>query len=271
MSRGTDGSGRAALRHGAVAGLFLALGLVAGAASGTDNASFVSYSGVPGKMRTGDTADVVVTMRNTGTTTWENSTVVDGDTTTKRSYWLNNVGSNVWGVDKVDVSGSASPGAEYGFRFRITAPSSPGSYVFRWRMDGWTIVGDRPVIPAEADDGFGARSNKVTIVVVAKDEKDVPPSFGGQRIPYQDWLTGHPIEPLELPKATGGNGTVSYSLACNLPGGVSWSGRRISGTPGTRWGPTECTWKATDSDGNTADSDAAKLTFTVRAGGRFSW
>ncbi len=52
MIRRMDGSGRAALRRGAVAGLFLALGLGAGAASGTDNASFVSYSGVPRKMQT---------------------------------------------------------------------------------------------------------------------------------------------------------------------------------------------------------------------------
>ncbi len=258
-----DGSGRAALRRGAVAGLFLALGLGAGAASGTDNASFVSYSGVPDRMLASASADVVVTMRNTGTTTWENTKVVDGNTTTDISYWLGNVGSDVWGVKNVDVSGSVRPGAEHRFRFRITAPTSPGSYVFRWRMDGRTIVIDRPVIPANADDGFGARSAEKTIVV--EKEKDVPPSFGAQTIPYQDWLTGHPIEPLDLPKATGGNGTLSYSLACHLPGGVSRSGRRVSGTPRTRWGPTECTWKATDSDGNTADSDAAKLKFMIRA------
>ncbi len=263
MIRRMDGPGCAALRRGAVAGLFLALGFAAGAARGTDNASFVSYSGVPRKMQTDETADVVVTMRNTGTTTWENSTVLDGDTTTKRSYWLGNVGSDVWGVTKVDVSGSAGPGAQYRFRFRITAPASPGSYVFRWRMDGRTIVIDRPVIPARSDDGFGAYTDRVTIVV--EKEKDVPPSFGAQTIPYQDWLTGHPIEPLDLPKATGGNGTLSYSLACHLPGGVSRSGRRISGTPVTTLVQTKCTWKATDSDGNTADSDAAELTFWLRA------
>ncbi len=258
-----DNLGCAALRRGAVAGLFLALAFMAGAASGTDNASFVSYSGVPRKMLASASADVVVTMRNTGTTTWENTRVVDGNTTTDISYWLGNVGSAVWGVKNVDVSGSVRPGAEHRFRFRITAPASPGSYVFRWRMDGRTIVIDRPVIPARSDDGFGAYTDRVTIVV--EKEKDVPPSFGAQPIPYQDWLTGHPIAPLDLPKATGGNGKLTYSLACNLPRGVSVSGRRISGTPGTRWGPTECTWKATDSDGNTADSDVAKLKFTIRA------
>ncbi len=258
-----DGSGCAALRRGVVAGLFLALGLVAGAASGTDNASFVSWSGVPKKMQTDETADVVVTMRNTGTTTWENSTVLDGDTTTRRSYWLGNVGSDVWGVNKVDVSGSAGPGTQYRFRFRITAPASPGSYVFRWRMDGRTIVIDRPVIPAKADDGFGAYTDRATIVV--EKPKDVPPSFGRQTIEYQDWLVGHPIEPLDLPEATGGNGKLTYSLACNLPRGVTRSGRRISGTPGATLVQTKCTWKATDSDGNTADSDAAELTFWLRA------
>ncbi len=31
------------------------------------------------------------------------------------------------------------------------------------------------------------------------------------------------------------------------------------------WGKTDCVWKATDADGNKAESDSAKLTFTIRA------
>ena len=66
---GTGGEVGAGFRRGKAAGLFLALALAAGAAYGGDNASFVSYAGVPATMKPGAKATVTVRMKNTGTKT----------------------------------------------------------------------------------------------------------------------------------------------------------------------------------------------------------
>ncbi len=263
-----DGSGRAALRRGAVAGLFLALGLGAGAASGTDNASFVSYSGVPTMMEPGDSKTVTVRMLNTGTSTWRTSTVVETDdttrTTTRTSYGLNPIGDDVWGISRVVASGGVAPNSPYDFPFTITAPTAPGSYTLRWRMARRTIVVERPVIPAKQGEGFGAFTPIVTIVVkkTPKPPPDTAPSFGKQTVAPQEWLVGKAFTPLTLPEATGGNGELSYSLTRCLPGGVSRSGRRISGRPNGQ-SSSRCTWTVTDSDANTAGSDSDKLSFSI--------
>ena len=265
MTSRMDGSGCAALRRGAVAGLFLGLAFTAGAASGGDNAAWVSYSGVPSAMHPGDTATVTVTMSNTGTTTWQTTVVTETDdstqTTTRTRYSLDAVGHG-WGVSGVAVSGSVAPNATRSFEFTITAPETAGSYTFRWRMSRTTVVTDRP-IHARSTPGtsFGAATPSQTIQVA----RDTAPSFGNLTIPDQEWLRGSRIEPVTLPEATGGNGALSYSLACYLPGGMTYdrARKRISGTPRTAWGPTDCTWKVTDSDDNTAASDADTEEFTI--------
>ena len=57
-----------------------------------------------------------------------------------------------------------------------------------------------------------------------------------------------------LPRATGGDGTLSYALTPTLPAGLALdAGRRaISGTPRTAARRTTYTWTATDEDGDTA-------------------
>ena len=268
MIRRMDGPGCAALRRGALAGLFLALGLVAGAARGTDNASFVSYSGVPTMMEPGDSKTVTVRMLNTGTSTWRTSTVVETDdttrTTTRTSYGLNPIGDDVWGIGRVVASGGVAPNSPYDFPFTITAPTAPGSYTLRWRMARRTIVHERPVIPAKQGEGFGAFTPIVTIVVKKKPKPppDTAPSFGKQTVAPQEWLVGKAFTPLTLPEATGGNGALSYSLTRCLPGGVTRSGRRISGRPNGE-SSSMCTWTVTDSDANTAGSDSDKLSFSI--------
>ncbi|MDE2977436.1 MAG: NBR1-Ig-like domain-containing protein, partial [Acidobacteriota bacterium] len=260
--------GCTAPRHGAAAGLFLGLALTAGAVNGADNSAFVSYSGVPTTMEPGDKATVTVTMRNTGTTTWRTTNVRSTSggsvTTTRTSYALRPVGGNVWGVASVAVTGGVAPNATRDFTFTITAPTAPGTYAFQWKMDRLTVVVERPTIPARLDWGFGATTPR-KLIVVKKAAPDTAPSFGAKKIDFQDWLVGHAIAPLDLPEATGGNGKLTYALMCHLPRGLSRVGRRISGAPRTAWAKTNCVWKASDSDGNTAESDTAKLAFIVRA------
>ena len=249
-----------------VAGLFLSLALTAGAASGGDNAAWVSYSGVPSAMHPGDTATVTVTMRNTGTTTWKATVVTETDdsvqTTTRTIFSLDAVGHD-WGVNGVAVSGSVAPNATRSFQFTITAPetTTKRNYVFRWQMARDTVVTERP-IHARSPGTFGAATPSRTIQV----GPDMAPSFGNEEIDPLVWLRGMAIDPVTLPAATGGNGNLSYSLtSCYLPGGVTFNRatRTFSGTPRTVWGPTTCTYKVTDSDDNTAASDGDTLEFTI--------
>jgi parallel beta-helix repeat protein len=89
---------------------------------------FVSQS-VPSSLVAGQTAPVSVTMKNTGTNVW----------TAAGGYKLGsqNPQDNVtWGLGRVNLAPSDSIGfnASKTFTFNITAPATPGTYGFRWRM-----------------------------------------------------------------------------------------------------------------------------------------
>ena len=68
------------------------------------------------------------------------------------------------------------------------------------------------------------------------------------------------IAALTLPEATGGDGTLTYSLSPSLPAGLTFNAvqRTISGTPESGLPQTTFTYTATDEDGDTAE-----LTFTI--------
>ncbi|HEX7184020.1 MAG TPA: NBR1-Ig-like domain-containing protein [Thermoanaerobaculia bacterium] len=94
----------------------------------TDDAQFVSQS-VPTTLNAGETRSVSVTMRNSGTSTWTQAAGI--------KLGSQNPQDNLtWGAGRVDLSGadSIAPGQQKTFTFNITAPSSPGSYNFQWRM-----------------------------------------------------------------------------------------------------------------------------------------
>ena len=101
-----------------------------------------------------------------------------------------------------------------------------------------------------------------TITVAAG---DTAPSFGGATVANQSYIQSIAITDLVLPVATGGNGTRSYALTPALPAGLTFTAttRTISGTPSAIQAATTYTYKVTDADGNTADSDADTLTFTI--------
>ena len=82
-------------------------------------------------------------------------------------------------------------------------------------------------------------------------------------MPDQSYTVGVAISALTLPEASGGNGTLSYSLAPTVPGlTFTAATRTLSGTP-TSTGTYDMTYQAADGDANTAVSDAATLTFTI--------
>ena len=91
---------------------------------------------------------------------------------------------------------------------------------------------------------------------------DVPPTFS-ETVDDQTYTAGEAITPLELPAATGGNGELSYSLEPAVAGLVfDPATRTLSGTPQTA-GSYPMTYRVVDADENTADSDAAALSFTI--------
>ncbi len=91
-------------------------------------------------------------------------------------------------------------------------------------------------------------------------EIDAVPTFGSQTIGDRSWTQGESISSFTLPVATGGDGSLTYTLSPGLPTGVSRHAttRIVSGTPGGGMSSTEYTWTATDADG-----DAAELTFDI--------
>ena len=83
-------------------------------------------------------------------------------------------------------------------------------------------------------------------------------SFAGTTVPNQDYTLGIPIRELTLPEASGGDGSLTYSLTPSVPGLAFNSGTRtLSGTPNVV-DTYQMTYRAQDADG-----DRASLTFAV--------
>ena len=90
---------------------------------------------------------------------------------------------------------------------------------------------------------------------------DSQPDFGTQTIADQTYPQGTAITTLNLPQATGGDGTLAYTLTPTLPAGLTFdaTARTLTGTPTAPQAATEYTYTATDADG-----DTATLTFDIR-------
>ena len=88
--------------------------------------------------------------------------------------------------------------------------------------------------------------------------EDLVPSFS-TTIADQTWTQRRAISGFTLPRASGGDGPLTYRLSPGLPAGASKSdSHRITGTPSGHQAARTYTWKATDVDG-----DSAQLTFTI--------
>ena len=79
----------------------------------------------------------------------------------------------------------------------------------------------------------------------------------------QTYTVGTAIDALTLPEASGGNGTLAYSLSPNVPGLMfNATARQLTGTPSTA-GTHAMTYTVTDEDG---DTDTLSFTITVNTG-----
>ena len=99
-------------------------------------------------------------------------------------------------------------------------------------------------------------------------EPDTAPKFTGTVGP-QTYKALQDIDTLTLPRATGGNGDLRYTLEGDLPTGLSFDKRtrRLTGRPSDDvYEMTDLTYRVEDSDDNssTADSDTLEFTITIQ-------
>ena len=91
---------------------------------------------------------------------------------------------------------------------------------------------------------------------------DTPPSFSGT-VENQTYMVGRTIRPLTLPAATGGNGSLHYSLTPTVPGlSFDQHTRTLRGTPEMK-GVYDLIYRVEDSDDNSSPSDVATIGFSI--------
>ncbi len=119
---------------------------------------------------------------------------------------------------------------------------------------------------ADSDDNTGASDTASLTFSIGIDGV---PSFGGATIADLSLTQGVAMSAVVLPAASGGNGTLRYSLRPNLPAGVSFNARtrRLSGTPSGMQDAVIYTYTVADADANTGADDTASLTFSIGVDG----
>jgi hypothetical protein len=177
---------------------------VGGGGSPIDNAAFVSQS-VPSSMTAGQVVPVSVTMKNSGTTTWQPGTCTLGS--------LNPSGNTTWGLSTVNLVSSVAPNANVTFNFNATAPSTAGGYNFQWGMKKSGV-------------SFGSASTNVLVTVT---------SGGGGGADNAQFVSQ------SVPASLNTGQTANVSVVMNnngsttwLPGTYSLASRNPAGN--TRWG-----------------------------------
>ena len=121
----------------------------------------------------------------------------------------------------------------------------------------WTVT-DSATTPASQNIDF-------TITVNAAPVANIAPAFvAGAAIGAATFYQDTDITPLTLPRATGGEGAITYALTPPIPGmffdtvtGV------LSGAPTTEAAATTYTYTAGDTDGSAAGTDESSLTISI--------
>ena len=93
-----------------------------------NNALFISQN-VQSEMEAGQTYDVLVTMKNSGSTTWKT-----GEYKLKVSTKGADNTLNAWEVANVELSYDITAGSEVVFSFKVTAPNKSGVYNFQCQL-----------------------------------------------------------------------------------------------------------------------------------------
>ena len=161
----------------------------------------------------------------------------------------------------VDVTAEPVPSGGLEICLPVTASlrAEAGERVLRllhYGGSGWEpVAGSRD----DAARGRVCASGVVTLSPFAAGYDDPKPTFGDAQMPPQRYRKGTEIDPLTLPAATGGDGSLTYTLSPALPEGLEYtapvdatSGGTLTGTPAVSAQAAAYTVTVTDSDGDTA-------------------
>ena len=184
------------------------------------------------------------------------------------SFGLQTIGDKSW-VQRREIDSFTLPSASGGDG-TLTYTLSPGLPDGVSRHPTTRVVSGAPGVgmdsttytwkATDADGDAAELTFTIEVIVRVSDPGNSLPSFGSQTIGDKSWVQRQAIDSFTLPSASGGDGTLTYTLSPGLPDGVSRhpTTRVVSGAPGVGMDSTTYTWRATDADG-----DAAELTFTV--------
>jgi len=123
----------------------LALGFITGASRAPEEAAEFVQASVPKVVAAGSRQTVTITMKNVGTAPW----------TKTAGYRLgaqNPHDNSTWGTNRVDLPASVPGQGVVTFQFGITAPKTPGTYNFQWRMVHEGVAWFGPLTPNVAID-----------------------------------------------------------------------------------------------------------------------
>jgi len=103
-----------------------------------DAAQIVSQS-VPTSMVAGQTYTISITVKNTGTKTWDPASYRLGSANARDNL--------TWGLNRVFLTSSVAPGAQVTFQFTVRAPKTAGTYNFQWQMVEEHVMWFGPLTP----------------------------------------------------------------------------------------------------------------------------
>ena len=129
-----------------------------------------------------------------------------------------------------------------------------------------TVTGNYEMVyrVTDSDNNIGEADADTVRFVIRVSAPDTSPRFADSMSDLE-YVVGAEAHEISLPAATGGNDTLVYSLTPTVPGlKFSPQSRQISGTP-TSPGSFSMTYRVTDSDNNTAESDSDNISFMITA------
>jgi hypothetical protein len=210
-----------------------------GSGGATNDAAFVTQN-VPTTMNPGQAYSASIRMRNTGSSTWNSSYKLSSE---------NPAGNLTWGLNSLNLPTSVLPGSEVTFNFTLTAPSTPGTYNFQWRMT------------KDGTGGFGALTANQQISVATQGG-----SGGGPvqitTFSLADGIIGRSYK--QFLNATGGRAPYQWQITSgNLPPGLNFSSSGvIEGIP-TKSGSYSFGLQVYDVTSNPSIADSKRVTINI--------
>lgn len=229
---------------------FVLLAATTGPAQSTLDANFLTPS-IPATVIAGEQYEVQFTIENAGTTAWDPV----GASCSPSSYRLrseNSTDNTTWGYSRRELPSPVDAGQTAVVPVLVTAPTTPGTYDFQWRMI------------KECDTAFGDLSPNVEVAVRAAD----PPrdgTFLSQSVPTR-MVVGESYPVSFTVKNVGTEAWAPVGVACG-----AYRLRSSNSTDNTTWGPNRFELPATVAPGQTAVVHGVVTAPTTAGNYNFQW